>query len=134
MRAAVFGPLREQGIELLAHEPELLVDRIGIVTPEGELALKGSIRLVGVTGVDVANGVAGFLPRIVADLKLETVQAVLEKLPNGAQSVGMGVDNGYLKREGSKLSSHVEFHDGKLSVNGKPLPLPAGLGAQAPPQ
>jgi uncharacterized protein YdgA (DUF945 family) len=130
--AAMMGLFREQGVALLAHDPELTIDRIGIVTPEGELALKGSLRLVGVGEADVSGGVAGLVQHIAAELDLDTVQAVVEKFPNGAAAVGVGTNNGFLKREGTRLSSHLEFRDGKLSVNGKPVPLPPGLAGQPP--
>lgn len=133
-QAQVMELLRGQGAALLAHNPELLIDRIGIVTPEGDLVLKGSIRLVGTSEADVSAGMAGLVPRIAAELDLDTVQAVVEKFPNGAAAVGMGISNGFLKREGAKLSSHIEFRDGVLSVNGKAVPLPPGLAGQPPPR
>ena len=45
----MFAPLKEHGMELLKHDPEFVIDRIGIVTPEGEGYIKGVITLKGAT-------------------------------------------------------------------------------------
>lgn len=125
--AAVMGPLKEHGIELIKHDPELALDRIGIVTADGEGVIKGLIRLVGVTDQDLAAGVFTLVPKIDADLTVEVAEALVAKVPNGNTVVGLGIDQGYLKRENGKLVSHIEFKQGVLKVNGKTPALPGGL-------
>ena len=46
-RRGIYGPLKEHGVELLKHDPEFGIDRIGIITPEGEGYIKGVIALEG---------------------------------------------------------------------------------------
>jgi len=135
LQAAMLQPLKEHGIELIKHDPELSLDRIGLTTPEGEGIIKGLIKLEGVTDEDLAAGVMAIVPKINADLTIEIAQAMLEKIPSGATAVGMGIDQGYLKRENGKLVSHIEFKHGGLTVNGKAPAmggLPFGGGAANP--
>jgi uncharacterized protein YdgA (DUF945 family) len=133
--AAMIGPLKEHGIELIKHDPELALDRIGIVTAEGEGLIKGVIKLVGVTDQDLTAGVLALVPKIDADLTVELAEALVAKVPNGNTMVGLGIDQGYLKREKGKLVSHIEFKQGALKVNGKVPAMPGGLpfGRGAPP-
>lgn len=126
MQAAMMQPLKEQGIELMKHDPELSLDRIGLVTADGEGVIKGVIKLEGVTEQDLAAGVMSIIPKINADLTVEIAEALVNKIPQAAPMVGMGVAQGFLKKEGGKLVSHVEFKHSGLTVNGK-LPLPGGL-------
>jgi len=127
-------PFKEQGLVLLSHDPEFVIDRLGIVTPEGECVLKGLIKLKGLTAEDFASQ-AAWLAKIEADMTLEAAQKLLEKLPNGGAGAGMAVDQGFAKREGDKLVSHIVFKESRVTVNGKDVPIP-GLGGgptQAPP-
>jgi uncharacterized protein YdgA (DUF945 family) len=126
MQSAVLQPLMEHGIELVKHDPELSLDRIGVVTPDGDGMLKGLIRLEGVTDQDLTAGVMAIIPKIDADLTLEIAEALANKIPSAAPMIGMGVAQGFLKRENGKLVSHIEFKHSGLTVNGK-LPLPGGL-------
>jgi len=121
-------PFKEHGLALLAHDPEFALDRLGIVTPEGEGVIKGVIRLKGVTAADFGeNGTMALLNKIEADLTVEVAQKLLEKLPNGATGAGLAVDQGFAKREGEKLVSHIVYKQSKVTVNGKDVPIP-GLG------
>jgi uncharacterized protein YdgA (DUF945 family) len=137
MQAAIMQPLMEHGIELVKHDPELSLDRIGLVTSDGEGVLKGLIKLEGVTDQDLTAGVMAIIPRINADVTVEIAEALANKIPSAAPMIGMGVAQGFLKRENGKLVSHIEFKHSGLTVNGK-LPLPGGLpfgrGGAAPSQ
>jgi uncharacterized protein YdgA (DUF945 family) len=130
---ALITPIKEQGLALLKHDPQFAIDRIGIVTADGAGLIKGVVRLKDVTEADLATGTMSLLSKIVADIQVEIAQKLLEKIPNGSTGAGMAVDQGFAKREGDKLVSHIEFSQGELKVNGKPLPIP-GLGAPPPPQ
>ncbi|MBK7114980.1 MAG: YdgA family protein [Proteobacteria bacterium] len=130
--AALMAPLAEHGRELLKHDPEFVIDRIGVVTAEGEAAFRGVIKLQGVTDEDLASGAMALLPKLVADITFEAPQALFENVPNGNMIMGMGLDQGYVKREGGKVTSHIEFRDGKLSINGKSPQLPPMFGGQPP--
>jgi uncharacterized protein YdgA (DUF945 family) len=127
MQAAIMQPLKEHGVELVKHDPQLSLDRIGLVTPEGESVIKGLIKLEGVTEEDLSAGIMAIIPKINADLTIEIAQAMIEKIPNGATVIGLGIDQGYVKRDNGKLVSHIEFKHGGLTVNGKTPALPGGL-------
>jgi uncharacterized protein YdgA (DUF945 family) len=125
---ALTAPYKQYGIALLKYDPELDIDRIGIVTPEGEGVLKGVLRLKGATEKDIEAGAAGILGKLEADLTITVTQKLIEKIPNGATSAGMAIDQGYAKRDGDKIVSRIEFKGGELKINGKSQAVP-GLGA-----
>ncbi|HEX6396704.1 MAG TPA: DUF945 family protein, partial [Steroidobacteraceae bacterium] len=125
--AAMLAPLRQQGAELLKYDPELIIDRIGVATPDGDGYLKGALRLKGATPQDLEMGFMALIGKIEADITIEMAQKLIEKIPSGATSAGAAVDAGYARRDGDKLVSHIEFKRGELKVNGKAQGFP-GLG------
>jgi uncharacterized protein YdgA (DUF945 family) len=133
--AAVAQPLQKHGIKLLKHDPELAFERIGFVTPQGGAWIKGWAKLEGVTDADVSAGTAPLMEKLVADFTVEIPQALVDKIPDGAQMVASLIEPGYLKSEGGKLTSHLEYRKGALLVNGKAPQLPPGmqLPGMAPP-
>lgn len=127
-------PLKESGLALLSHDPEFAIDRLGIVTPDGEAVIKGVIKFKGLTAEDFGSeGMPTWLAKIEADLTIEAPQKLLEKFPNGATGAGMAVDQGFAKREGDRLVSHIEYKQSRVRVNGKDVPIP-GLGGGPEPQ
>jgi len=127
-------PLKEHGLAILSHDPEFAIDRLGIVTPDGEGVIKGVIKLKGITAEDFGENTSfALLNKIEADMTFEVPQKLLEKLPNGATGAGLAVDQGFAKREGEKLVSHIVYKDMKVTVNGKEVPIP-GLGGGPEPQ
>lgn len=133
MRLGFIEPLKEQAANLLAHDPELSFDRVGFRTPEGELVLKGVLRVVGLTLEELqVAGLGALVSRLQADITCELSQPLVEKFPNGATVVGAGLDNGFLKREGGKLVARIEYGEGRLRINGKEQPLPMGMGLSGP--
>jgi uncharacterized protein YdgA (DUF945 family) len=132
VEAAMFEPLKENAGELLKHDPEFGIDRIGIVTADGEIVAKGVVKLVGATPEDFSGaGSMGLIGKLDADITIEAAQKALEKFPNGATMSGAAVDGGYAKREGDKLVCHITFKAGELLINGKPQAIP-GLGGPPP--
>jgi uncharacterized protein YdgA (DUF945 family) len=131
-QAALMAPLAEHGKELLKHDPEFVIDRFGIVTTQGEAAFRGVVKLPGVTDADLQAGAMALLPKLVADITFEAPQGLFENVPNGNMIMGMGIDQGYVKREGGKITSHIQLRNGKLSVNGKSPQVPPMFGGQPP--
>jgi len=127
---AVLAPFKQHAAELLKYDPEFVIDRIGIVTPEGEGNIKGLVRLKGVTPEDFATGSMALIGKIDADINIDVAQKLIEKVPSGATGAGAAIDMGYAKRDGDKLVSHIEFRKGALKINGKDQALP-GLGGPA---
>jgi uncharacterized protein YdgA (DUF945 family) len=122
-----FAPFQEQGVELLKHDPEFVIERIGIVTPEGDGFIKGVMTLKGVTAEDFSGGGMSLIGKIHADITVDVSEKMLQKLPNGSTGAGAAVDSGYAKREGDRLICKIVFDKGALTVNGKPQSIP-GLG------
>jgi uncharacterized protein YdgA (DUF945 family) len=132
LEQAVLAPMKENAGELLKHDPEFGIDRIGLVTPDGQIMAKGLIKLTGATPEDFTNaGAMGLIGKLDADLTIEASQKVLEKFPNGATMAGGIVDAGYAKRDGDKLVCHITFKAGELLINGKPQTIP-GVGGPPP--
>ena len=127
MNKVIFAPLKEQGVELLKYDPELSIDRIGVVTPEGDGYLKGVITIKGATAEDFAGNSAGLIAKVHADLTIDVSEKMVQKFPNGSMAAGAAVDSGYVQRKGDRLVCKILFADGALTVNGKPQAIP-GLG------
>ncbi len=127
---AIFEPFRKHGMALLRHDPRLEIDRLGVVTAEGEGVLRGVVSLEGVTDADIDAGLLALVRRVIVDLRFEAPRAMLEKLPNGAQMVAAGLQSGHVVEEGDKITSRFEFRSGAFTINGKPQNLPVpGLTA-----
>ena len=132
MEETIYGPLKEHAGELLKHDPEFGIDRVGLVTPDGEIVAKGLIKLVGATPEDfAAAGGMALIGKLDADFTVTADVAAVEKLPNGATAAGAAVDSGYAKKENGKLICRIVFKKGELTVNGKPQAIP-GLGGPPP--
>lgn len=124
---AAFEPIKAQTFELFKHDPELVIERVGLTTTEGEAYFKGVVRFKGVTEQDLAIGGLGLIGKLDATIEFSGHRKVVEKLPGGAGSVGELIDGGYVERSGDKLVSKIEFRAGALTINGKPQGIP-GLG------
>jgi uncharacterized protein YdgA (DUF945 family) len=137
----IMAPLKEKGMELLKYDPEFVIERIGIVTPDGDGAIKGTVKLVGATPEDFATGSMGLIGKIDADITVDVSEKMIQKFPNGSTMAGAAVDSGYMKREKERLVCKIVFAKGALTVNGKPQPIPGlggppdgGMGEEPPPQ
>jgi hypothetical protein len=85
------------------------------------------VRLKGLEEADFTAGSMSWINKIDADFTIECAQKLIEKFPNGATGAGVAVDQGFAKRDGDKLVSHIEFKKSELKVNGKAQPIP-GFG------
>jgi uncharacterized protein YdgA (DUF945 family) len=130
---AMLEPIKTQTFELFKHDPELVIERVGLTTADGEAYFKGIVRFKGVTEEDLAIGGLGLIGKLDAEIEFSAHRKVVEKFPGGATSVGELLDGGYVVRDGDKLVSKIEFRGGALTINGKPQGIP-GLGAPPPPQ
>jgi uncharacterized protein YdgA (DUF945 family) len=127
----ILAPLKENGMELLKYDPEFVIERVGIVTPDGDGAIKGTVKLVGATPEDFGGGSMGLIPKIDADITVDVSEKMIQKFPNGSTMAGAAVDSGYVKREKDRLICKIVFAKGALTVNGKPQAIP-GLGGPPP--
>lgn len=126
-RPAAVSMLDDDMFALLAHGPELIVDRIGFETRDGGAYLTGAIRLAGVTEPEIKAGGLALISHLDADLKFEAPQKMLENLEGGRQAMMSAVNAGYAELKGGNVVSDLEFHAGELKINGKAQGIP-GLG------
>jgi hypothetical protein len=119
-------------MELLKYDPEFVIDRIGIVTPEGEGNIVGVVRFKGATAEDFGAGSLSLIGKIDADITIDVAEKMIQKFPNGSTAAAAVVDSGYAKREGDRLICKIVFAGGELTINGKPQAIP-GLGGPPPP-
>ena len=127
----MFAPFKEYGVELLKYDPEFVIERIGIETPDGDGYLKGVVSIKGATADDFATGSMGVVSKIHADLTIDVSEKMIQKFPNGSTGAGAAVNLGYAERKGDRLICKIVFADGQLTVNGKPQAIP-GLGGPPP--
>jgi uncharacterized protein YdgA (DUF945 family) len=128
----MFAPFKEHGLTLLSHDPEFIIERIGMATAEGAGYMKGVIKLAGVTEADFTAGGMALMSKVDADITVDIDVKMLEKL-GGAMAVGAATDSGYVEKKGDKLTCKILFKNGALTVNGKPQAIP-GLGGPPPGQ
>lgn len=120
---------------ILQKEPELALERLSVVTVEGEAKLSGSAKLVGATAADAANPML-LLPKLQSNLDVTLTEALLAKLSGARQKdaemqkaaqeamnqqIQAFEGQGYITRSGKLLSSKIEWKQGALTVNGKPF-------------
>lgn len=141
--AALVAVLGEYVPQLLEHSPQLVIDRIGFSMSEGEAGLKGTIQLKDFAKDDLAKGTMALLAKLDASADLWLSEGLLmrdwtsgasnaadevsdgpsaeEKLAMMQMQIAQLEQQGYITRAGERLESHIEFKDGALTANGKPL-------------
>jgi uncharacterized protein YdgA (DUF945 family) len=139
---------------LVAADPQLALNRLEVVTPQGPIQGRLAIGTQGLTGTDLMVG--AWLERLVADGELNLPRSIavtllaqgqretlLETLAAdgraeadltqdeeqalesvAATQLELLVQGGWVKDEGGRLTSVLKLADGVLTINGKPLPLP----------
>lgn len=111
-------------LALLDHDPEFAIDRIGFATKSGDGVIKGVLRLEGATEADFATGGLGLIGKLVAVLDIDFSEALIKELGGDSTPVDMVVSEGYAVRKDGRVSSHIEFKAGELTINGKSQPIP----------
>ena len=100
MNEVVFAPLKEHGLELLKYDPEFGIDRIGIVTPEGDGYLKGVITLKGATAEDFAGGSMALIGKVDADITIDVSEKMVAEIPERLDGRGRGGGFGLRQAQG----------------------------------
>lgn len=118
---------RKHGLALLAHDPELVIDRISLATKSGDGTIKGVIRFRGVTEADFETGALPLLGKVEVDVDVDIAEALLVELGGGA-GIGMATDGGYAERRDGRLISKIEYRAGGLRINGKTPGIPGVSG------
>lgn len=143
---AMTGAFAEYGPVLLEHSPELVIERIGFRTPDGEVGLTATARLNDFSPGDLAMAEArtALMSKIEATADLWVTEALVQK-PWGSdaapdpeamgptpaqrtaaiqQQIAAMEQQGYIRRNNGRLETRVEFKNGALTANGKPLGAP----------
>lgn len=72
------------------------------------------------------------IPRASADIKLNLPKPLLAMTPL-AQQIPQFIQAGYVKEEGDRYTSHAQFKDSKLTINGNEVAIPLGASVGAVP-
>ena len=150
---AAAGVLMKHLPALVAADPQLALDRLEVVTPQGPIQGRLAIGIKRLTGTDLMVG--AWLERLVADGELSLPRSIAVALLAQAQretlletlaaegraeadltqdeeqalesvaaaQLELLVQGGWVKDEGGRLTSVLRLADGVLTINGKPLPL-----------
>ncbi|WMW80713.1 YdgA family protein [Undibacterium cyanobacteriorum] len=142
---------KKYGMELLKYNPSISLDRLSVSGKSGEFKTNASAKLVGVTEADF-NMPQSILQKLEAEGDLSFAEALIEEVVNmtqkdpNARAMALTMANatitgfqaqGYLTRKEKALTSHMEWKQGKASINGKPYPpvmSAAPMPADAMPQ
>jgi uncharacterized protein YdgA (DUF945 family) len=139
--ATVDQEIRRLGIELLKRDPELVVDRISFAMPEGDASLRGSVHLVGFEPSDLEGsaGAEALVPKVDARFDIDLAEGLLrnfaEKSDGAAQleqQLAAFEAQGYVTRSGGRVTTHLEFRQGALTLNGKAFSPQAVAPPSAP--
>jgi uncharacterized protein YdgA (DUF945 family) len=143
---AVMGAIGEFLPQLLEHSPQLVIERIGFSMPEGEAGLKATLQLNNFIKDDMASGSSmALLGKLDASANIWFSEGLLmrdwaqrasdemetsapDKLARVRMQVAELEQQGYIQRKQNRLESHIEFKNGALTANGKPIgPMMGGM-------
>ena len=114
-------------LAVLQHSPVLSLDNIGFATNDGALNITGKATLDNVTEEDVMPEVLyqALAKKIHAQVDVSIEQPLIDHWPvaQSAEQIKQQIaaleTQGFIARKGSKLESHIEYKDGKITANGK---------------
>lgn len=116
-------------LTLLQHAPVAAFNNIGFATSNGILKITGTATINDVVESDLLPTVQydSLLRKIHAQSDISIDQQLIDHWPIAETASAIKQQTtqleaqGYLLRKGDKLQSHVEYKDGKLTANGKPV-------------
>lgn len=153
---AQIDTLMKDGLELLKHNPQYGLDKLGVVLDGKDAELSYSVGTEGVSSADMMLGAPIMLMTkgvVHASLKVHTgliERAVNEAgklaqdpkiaaqagnlMPGGAAPnmvmvnamIDQAASEGFVVRQGDYVSASADFKAGQLTVNGKPFQIPLG--------
>lgn len=130
---------------LLPADPSFSLDELKVTFAGHTASMNYAVGVKGVTEEDLKSPMLAMLvvPKLEASMgaKLpiafikEVMKAAGKEMPPEAMDaqIQMGIQQGFVKREGDILSAEVSFKNSAATLNGKPIPLP-GLPVVPPPQ
>lgn len=120
---------------LLQKEPEITLERLSVVTADGEAKLTGNAKIVGASAADLANPMM-LISKVKSNLDVTLTDSLVAKFGSASQKdpemqkmamenmnrqISAFVDQGYINRNGKLLTSKLEWQQGHFTVNGKPF-------------
>ncbi len=118
--------------ELLTRQPKLVIDEISAATPQGPFSIRGAAQFADFKGADITDldAFRTLLPKL--DVTADISVPVSWASRGGASTLGGGgpqpsgeldglVQRGLVARKGALVSTHLEFKQGKLLLNGHPF-------------
>jgi hypothetical protein len=124
----LFAELREPLRQLLLARPELTLDRVGVVTANGQILLRGWVRAPGLTAADFSASTdpKALGQKIEASLDFTADDGALADLPTLAagaqQQLPVLARQGYVTQEKGRWHATIQLTGGRVTVNGKALP------------
>jgi uncharacterized protein YdgA (DUF945 family) len=124
-----FMEVQDKVSTLLQHDPELVIERLSFGTEHGDFKVSARAKLTGVTAEDTKgfNGMQ-LLNKLTASADISVAQSLIDNWPAGNLSSPGNQEQlkqmeaqGYLVRKGDRLEAHIEFANGALTANGKPI-------------
>jgi uncharacterized protein YdgA (DUF945 family) len=134
----LLAPLAAAGQALLKYQPEVHIDRFSFNSTHGEARLAASARL-GEVSTEALASPPMLLEKLQADAEIVFPEALIAVLAANAEEAGGAntardartemieqqlaalTEQGYIARNQGMVSSRVEFKDGALTANGKPV-------------
>jgi uncharacterized protein YdgA (DUF945 family) len=132
----VIGPWKEFGPILLQNKPEFSIDRISVTTPEGEAKLSATAT-IGDASIDDLQSFALLMPKLLASATVSVPEPMMTKLMMGSvtdpdmqakmqqgfkQQIATFEQQGYIIRKDQILSANLDWKQGQMTINGKPMP------------
>ncbi|WP_161881392.1 YdgA family protein [Deinococcus alpinitundrae] len=124
--------LQGDALALLKAQPVFSIDRLSLTQPSGDIVLSGTAELPG--AADLSAETAQMLSTVPMtalgmvklQVRLNAAEPALRALlgsfsPDAAANLQSLIDAGYLKRQGTALTSDLAFEGGKGTVNGEAL-------------
>jgi uncharacterized protein YdgA (DUF945 family) len=122
--------LRRYAFEMALHQPVLEIERLGFVTPEGELRLSAKLAMPGLRREELQGAMAALaiLQHLDATADLRVDEALLNKLLDASgkrellsAQLQQLETQGYLRHDGTALTTHLIYRAGVLTINGQPF-------------
>lgn len=118
-------------IELLQHDPEFRVDRLGFKSAAGEARCSMGLKLDAVGLQDLTLD-ALLVSKLLLTADVELPESLLGVAAGANEELALQqkmfletfIDQGFVRRDGDKVSSSLLMRNGEITINGKPFYLP----------
>jgi len=144
---AALAVLAEPAMALLAHDPEIRIDRLSFNTPQGEARVQAQARLPGIAPEEVGNpmlliakldasGALSLPEALMREMMVERTRSQMQAYDPEATltdehlamvnaqldaQLEQAAGQGYITRGDGLVKSEFAFRNGALTVNGKPF-------------